>query len=411
MKRGISVSGSPWECGRAHGDLLQPLVRHNLTAFWQGTRALGLDRRFVSKHARREAGRLSPSHLEEIEGIARGAGCPFPDLLAYNLYRGLVFPDECTTVIALSDATASGKVLFLKNSDKIGSDTLTGPGYYKNKEINVLLIVEPTGGNRVVGVSAAGTTGLKMGINGKGVAVGTNIARTSELKSRKTDITALRAVDRAALAREAMEKDTAMEAAQLIAAKVLAEPMATPGNMEFVDAREAVILEGSYTRQALEVVREGTVSRTNCFVLLKEINQWDDVSSQSRLIRTRQLAEQHEGKLTFERFIEFSMDHENGPGPNSICRHGGHYTEETSMAAMVAEINGTHPLHSRVAVALGKPCHAWRNPEGHVTFRMDVKADDLPPALLTGEAWKRFWTEDPYNQALSYQPSAVRNDG
>ncbi len=81
------------------------------------------------------------------------------------------------------------------------------------------------------------------------------------------------------------------------------------------------------------------------------------------------------------------------------------------MAAMVAEINGTHPLHSRVAVALGKPCHAWRNPEGHVTFRMDVKADDLPPALLTGEAWKRFWTEDPYNQALSYQPSAVRNDG
>ncbi|HWP34012.1 MAG TPA: C45 family autoproteolytic acyltransferase/hydrolase, partial [Thermodesulfobacteriota bacterium] len=337
----------------------------------------------------------------ELEGIARGAGCPLPALLAYNAYRGLVFPDECTTMIALADATAAGKVLFLKNSDKIGAASLTGPGYYQHKEINVLLVLAPEGGRKVVGVAAAGTTGLKMGINDRGVAVGTNIARTEELAERRVDVTQLRAVDRAQLAREAMEEPTAMAAAQRIAAKVLAEPMATPGNMEFVDAREAVILEGSYTRQALEVVRQGTVSRTNSFVLLKELNQWDDVSSQARLVRTRQLFRAHAGRLTFERFIEFSMDHENGPGPNSICRHGTHYTEETSMAAMVAEIDGDDPLRSRVAVALGKPCHAWRHPEGHLVVRLDVRPEALPAGFLTGETWKRFWTEEPARPAAA----------
>ena len=68
-------------------------------------------------------------------------------------------------MFAMGDATASGNVLFLKNSDKIGSSSMMGENFYQNKEINVVLVIQPNDGPAVIGVSAAGSTGFKMGVS------------------------------------------------------------------------------------------------------------------------------------------------------------------------------------------------------------------------------------------------------
>lgn len=390
----MKPKNSHFQCGRIHGLQHREAIEHNLSTFWSILDGNGYRRRVVCEKAREDRHLLREERLEEIRGVARGSGLPFQELLAYNLFRGLVLADECTVMIVLGSASASGNTLFLKNSDKVGGESLVGPQFFQHKEVNVILNLRLDSGIRIVGVSAAGSMGVKMGINSKGVAVGSNIARTQQLKDKKVDLTTIRAIDRAELGREALEMGSALEATQLVVSKILKDPMGTPGNMEFVDAREAYIVEGSYDRYAVEKVTEGIAARSNCFILLKELNQWDDLSSQARYIRSLQLLRQHQGRLTPELLKSFSMDHENGPGPNSICRHGRDFREETSLAAAVMEIDGKDPLRSRVEIALGKPCHAWRETSAHWSLSLGSEAD-VPQEFEKGDVWKRFYTEEP----------------
>jgi len=247
----------------------------------------------------------------------------------------VAFPEGCTVMMAVGNTSATGDTVLMKQSDKVGSEKYVGPLAYKNKELNIALVVDPLKGNKTIGVAAAGQTALKMGMNDKGVAAGCNISRTKELKQRGTesDATQLKALDRGALMRDGLEAGSnALEAAQTILPGLLESPMSTPGNIEFDDAREAVIIEGSYTEMATEIVRDAVAARSNRFVILKELARDDDLSSICRYIRCLELLNENKGKITLEKMIEFSMDHANGPGPNSICRHGTHFSEESSLS-------------------------------------------------------------------------------
>ena len=51
-----------------------------------------------------------------------------------------------------------------------------------------------------------------------------------------------------------------------VSARISENPTATPGNIEFVDSTTGVIVEGSYDRVALQVVKSGIASRANSFV-------------------------------------------------------------------------------------------------------------------------------------------------
>src|SRR5450759_460622 len=200
----VKCSGEAFEIGRTHGCSLRDAIRFNVANFWKACLAAGLDRPIVFESANRVAQDYCDRTLEEIRGIASGAGVDGNELLAFNLCRGAVFSDECTVMFAMGDATASGNVLFLKNSDKIGSSSMVGENFYQNKEINVVLVIQPKDGPAIIGVSAAGSTGLKMGVNDRGVISGTNIVRTSELRERNVDTIQMRALDRVQLARDGL---------------------------------------------------------------------------------------------------------------------------------------------------------------------------------------------------------------
>jgi hypothetical protein len=393
----IYCEGNSYGIGRKHGELLHPEISQNLVTFWNALEGRGYQKKELLRKALRHEGLLSSTRLEEIKGIGDGAGIDYPAVLAYNLFHDVAFPEGCTVLMAVGKSSATGDTIFLKNSDKVGSESYV-VNSYKNKEINVIVLLNPKEGHKIIGVAAAGTTALKMGLSDRGVATGSNISRTMELTRRgaEKDSIQIKALDRGVLMREGLEKGkNALEAGQAILPSLLGNPMSTPGNIEFADAREAVVIEGSYHELATEIVRDEVAARSNCFVLLKALNRADDLSSICRYTRCMQLLNGHRGKITLEKMIEFSMDHTNGPGPNSICRHGTHFSEETSLSASVIEINGKNPEKSKIAIALGKPCHAWRAKEAHITLDMTMEIKDIPEGLLNGETWKKFYTEEP----------------
>jgi hypothetical protein len=393
----IYCEGNNYGMGRKHGELLHLEISQNLVTFWNALEGWGYQKKELLRKALRHEGLLSSTRLEEIKGIGDGAGIDYPAVLAYNLFHDVAFPEGCTVLMAVGKSSATGDTIFLKNSDKVGSESYV-VNSYKNKEINVIVLLNPKEGHKIIGVAAAGTTALKMGLSDRGVATGSNISRTMELTRRgaEKDSIQIKALDRGVLMREGLEKGkNALEAGQAILPSLLGNPMSTPGNIEFADAREAVVIEGSYHELATEIVRDEVAARSNCFVLLKALNRADDLSSICRYTRCMQLLNGHRGKITSEKMIEFSMDHTNGPGPNSICRHGTHFSEETSLSASVIEINGKNPEKSKIAIALGKPCHAWRAKEAHITLDMTMEIKDIPEGLLNGETWKKFYTEEP----------------
>ncbi len=397
IRKLIYCEGNHYGIGRRQGELLYPEIRQNVLTFWDVLRGQGYQKIELVKNVMELEGLLSAHRLEEIKGIGDGAQIGYPEILAYNLFHDFAFPEGCTVLMAVGKASATGDTIFLKNSDKVGFESYIGPNCHKNKEINVIVVFHPKGGHKIIGVAAAGSTALKMGLNDKGVATGANISRTKELakKGAEKDSIQIKALDRGALMREGLEKgENALEAAKAILPSLLENPMSTPGNIEFADAREAVIIEGSYHEMATEMVRDDIAARSNCFILLKALNREDDLSSICRYIRCLQLLNENKGKVTLEKMIEFSMDHANGPGPNSICRHGIHFSEETSLSAAVMEMDGKSPERSKITIGLGKPCHAWRVKEARITLDMTMGLKDIPEGLRDGEIWKKFYTEE-----------------
>ncbi|MGI6574943.1 MAG: C45 family autoproteolytic acyltransferase/hydrolase [bacterium] len=391
----LCLGGNYSALGEAHGEKLSAAINTNLKYFWAACKCKGYSQEDLIRLARLRENDFTSYRLEEIYGIAKGAKREYPELLAYNLYHQVIFPDECTVWMAIGKASSTGATLFAKNSDKIGDSSLSGPNFHQYKEINIVVIYRPDGGNAIIGVGAAGLTGLKMGLNDKGVACGTNIARTIELTQRSVDLSGLRAIDRGQLARIGLEENNASAAAQRIASMLIENPTSTPGCIEFADANMGVIVEGSYDRVAIEKVQDDIAARANAFIVLKELNDPTNMSSFCRHLRAQQLLAPHKGKVTPELMIAISMDHGNGPGMNSICRHSDDYRDETSLSTAVMEINLDQSERSKIHIALGKPCHAWHSPGGHITLDMQAKEKEIPESFLNGEAFKNNYVEIP----------------
>jgi hypothetical protein len=107
-----------------------------------------------------------------------------------------------------------------------------------------------------------------------------------------------------------------------------------------------------------------------------------------------ELLNKNMGQITEDMMIMFSQDHENGPGPNSICRHSNDFREETSLSAAVMEIDVRDTGNSTIHVCLGKPCHAWKARDGHI--KLDLKnIESIPQDFHEGTVFKKYYNEKP----------------
>lgn len=210
----IRVSGTPYTRGRQYGAAAVQRVQHSIASYARlFAHRRGLDWRAVQGEALRYEGLLvevAPDLLEEMRGIADGAGEPFAAILALNVRTelmagipsGFAHPDgpaalarnkalgvpqhpeeagapvaavgpnplddgECTTAAAQPAATTHGGTLLAQTWDWQGDQ----------RGACVMLRVESPGEPTILTMTEAGMVG-KIGINTAGVAVGLNLLRS-----------------------------------------------------------------------------------------------------------------------------------------------------------------------------------------------------------------------------------------
>jgi isopenicillin-N N-acyltransferase-like protein len=127
----ITVRGGPAARGRQYGKLAAPQIHRCIEAYQMVfEHRAGLDWRAAVDHARTfvaDIERFAPDALEEMRGIADGAGVPFDAILVLNCRSELMFaaarskgetpPCECTSFAVTPEASADGHMLLGQNWD------------------------------------------------------------------------------------------------------------------------------------------------------------------------------------------------------------------------------------------------------------------------------------------------------
>jgi isopenicillin-N N-acyltransferase like protein len=192
----ITIAGAPFERGQQYGAHAAKQVRHSVASY----AALFAYRRGLSwAEAQAQALRfvplltdVVPELVEEMRGVAAGAGRAFGEIVALNARTELLagalpgpahpqhaaavaqnraaqVPEhgECTTVAALPPATNDGATLLAQTWDWTGDQ----------RAACVVLRIRPAGGPEALTVTEGGIL-AKIGLNSAGVAVALNILRS-----------------------------------------------------------------------------------------------------------------------------------------------------------------------------------------------------------------------------------------
>jgi isopenicillin-N N-acyltransferase-like protein len=127
----IDLFGSPRERGRAHGQAAADRLRRGVKMYSESLLKNGVDWKELERRAERlvpHVETFDPAYLEEMRGIAEGAGEPFAAVMLMNARTEMVaaarkqhverdFPDGCTAALVLPEASADGSLLHGQNWD------------------------------------------------------------------------------------------------------------------------------------------------------------------------------------------------------------------------------------------------------------------------------------------------------
>jgi len=198
----IDVAGAPRERGRKHGARARERIARSIANYarlfaWCGLAWDDVQRRATAY--RDQIGDLAPALVDEIAGIAAGAGVRETEILALNArteilpptYPGLASPSmasilarngaalpgnareivadiaECTALAVLPKASADRHTWLAQNWDWLGSQ----------RDALVVLRIAGDDGSRIVTLTEAGML-AKIGINDRGFGVCLNILRS-----------------------------------------------------------------------------------------------------------------------------------------------------------------------------------------------------------------------------------------
>lgn len=178
----IDLSGGAFERGRRHGEQAHERVERSLANYRKlfAFYGLGWEEALRRAHPYRDViGAFDAALLEEIEGIARGAGRPFGELLALNA-RTEILPlnrpavverpadmGECTAIAVSRSGSATGETLLAQNWDWVEGQ----------RQALVLLRVPDGDAPGCLTLTEAGML-AKIGLNARGFGVCLNILRS-----------------------------------------------------------------------------------------------------------------------------------------------------------------------------------------------------------------------------------------
>ncbi|MDA4114070.1 MAG: C45 family peptidase [Thaumarchaeota archaeon] len=347
----LKLSGKPYDIGYQHGDALKTQVQGNIKKVFAliDQYAPGTTRPLIIRAARKfvkPAQRWSPELVEEIRGIADGAGVTFDEVFALNslselsLNIGDFDSLGCTCFCAQGPTTKDGQLFIGQNQD------LWAPWC---RDYFSVLKITPSVGPSMAITTLAGMVGM-VGLNSEGLSI---VGNGLSIKGNQIGVPIM------LFMRRALQQRTIGDVIGMLTKSKRASPfnfLVGDANGEFYDFELAAkdyesfyIGEGSYAHS------------NNCFspklkereTVQKGIFYPDTVV---RVNRMRKLLTTNEGKVGFEELKGFLSDHVNYP--RSICRHpdpsipDGDWQDQWETTASVI----MEPRSSRLWIAAGNPC-------------------------------------------------------
>lgn len=344
----LHLSGTPYQQGLRHGQVLQERIEHNLALYLERFQREGrLARPELLRRAARYLAALqgqSAEYFENLRGVAQGSGCDLVQLAALNLRYELLYyqftqialADGCTALALTPEVTANKHLLLAQNWDWI-------PGVQ-----GALLHTCEPGGLETLSFSEAGIVGGKIGLNSAGLGLAINgLTSSADDWSRLSRPFHLRCYD--------ILRAPRLEAALQV---VTAGPRACSANFLIAQIPDRVSdIESAPDATELWECVNGSIVHTNHFLepdrlgVVEPPNDKRPYSVQ-RLGRMRGLLEAKR-PISLTDLASYLRDHQGHP--YSICRHVD--LDEPPEERYDTVTSVIMDLHSRtLQVSDGPPC-------------------------------------------------------
>lgn len=308
----IPISGTPYEMGRLHGAACKNLILRNIGTVKSVIASKGVKQTnydcWLDKNERYLAS-CHPEQVEEMKGIANGAGIPYHDILLINLqlyFMADQLPNECSSIIVRGSATLDGKTYIAKIRDMNGSfDHVvlhrTFADSLESVEVHAAGTITYSG----LAVNNLGLSVTSTGMWSRKYPVNTDLISQAQLQINPADIV------RCCRSREEVGKylDTHK---RMIRLNLLVADKSGASVFEMIDE--------SYDKLDDQ---DGILMRSNHFhsPRLTDYNPTFQQypSTYYRYERGMEYLRGHCGSIRFQDLLEICSDHKNGV--NSICRH------------------------------------------------------------------------------------------
>jgi isopenicillin-N N-acyltransferase like protein len=350
----IETGGSPYEIGHDVGNGVRDALRAAMAEVRARYERRGASEAMVEAAAPFVAAveRLAPECLDELRGMAAGAGVPFEDLLLANADDeieqtiGLWREDgsaveagktEGCTVVGITQAgTADGHVLLAHNED-----ATAGWADYA-----YAIRAEPDGEPAFVAFSYAGLL-LHQGINAAGLGSVGNALYASDARP---------GIPKLFLYRRALRERTIEGAI-----RAATHPARAWGNNHLFANAEGDVYDVEVSANEWALLHAGNrfLAHANHFVSpeLRRLDADQDLlNSRLRLARVERLVEGAWGRIDLAALQEIMADHSNYP--KSVCKHHAPESELDygTIGSVVIDVTARV-----VRVCAGNPCRGeWR---------------------------------------------------
>jgi isopenicillin-N N-acyltransferase-like protein len=352
----IAVEGAPRDRGRQYGEVASARVHRSIDAYrevfahyagWDWARV-----RDEAQGFRAPIEAFGPRYLEEIAGIAEGAGVDEVDILAINVRTEVMFaatardaerrrrlPPECSA-FAAAPSRAGGRQVVGQNWDWLlhAFDTCVVLEARQDEGPDFITIVE-------AGLLA------KAGMNSSGVALCTNALVSDADQGRP-------GVPYHVLLRAILDAETVSDGLAAL------QRSGRASSANYLLAEDGVALDvetapGDFTRLFLGYGEDGVILHTNHFVNAgfdgRDVSLWAMPDSPFRMARLRERVGRHDGDLDVEFWQALLADH--ATYPLGVCCHPDPRLPEPERAATVAAVI-MDPAARRMWLAPGNPCTA-----------------------------------------------------
>ncbi len=330
----IKLSGSNFDMGRRHGELLSSKIKDYFRAFLESciARAGNNHLERIMRTADRFLSSIesyAPNLADEIKGISAGSGLSLTETVFLNARHEVMYNagSGCTSVGIGSQRSETGTPIIAQNLDVPFSH-----------EHFAIYSLRPDNAPGLLNCTTVGSL-AQMGINSEGLATVGNA-----LMSLQREV----GVPKYAVFRRILEQPSIDKALEVFRQA----ERASPSNHILADASGHVLdVEGTPWEDRILITTDGVIAHSNNY-FHPDLTQFDkNVASNSpiRLHRIGELLREKQGLFSVDDVKGFLKDHANYP--SSICRHADKPTDVRTAVSIVCQ-----PVEGIIYVSAGNPC-------------------------------------------------------